>query len=585
MDRSNEGATPTTVVRARVHPDALKRVTRMYGATFPEMVAELLQNARRANASHVTITLKDTGAERTHVTIEDDGDGIADPQVLLSFGENGWDDKLVEREDAAGMGILSLGRVGACVRSRTENGDGWRITLDPAHFRGEHDATVHADEDAPAKHGTRIEFDVDVQTKSMYVDSHLVQAVTYYPVPVTLNTVRDGTTQSEEMHRRPFLESAVHNERWHGIRIGVAENRSGGYPHEECDDVNFHGHTLTLHLPGITSVDGTAWTARAEIEECTDIELVLPARRSVVATPFISELKAHAKHVLYRAMAGSENPKPAHKDWKAARAVGIDIEPAPAELRPWWAENADTDNRRDPPARCGLGPDALVVACAAESGPEAVALERAVIRHGIGGRMFELDHNVDGYEWFEQTSKIVDIEITVSEDGKTETIEKYANAMGKPHWARTGRPETITAHMVIEKADGTRSHIAVDTDMWFAGDESSWVDDIGPIVTASAELTAEQLAELIERAVYAPSDDYGEAGTAEQQHEHFERDAYQMALALLRSPREARRATIANTVEREIGWMVPTDETVVIRIEGKKIAVEIESTQATRAPA
>ena len=47
-------------------------------------------------------TRPDTGETRLTVTIADDGSGIADPAVLLSFGENGWSDDLVRREDAAG---------------------------------------------------------------------------------------------------------------------------------------------------------------------------------------------------------------------------------------------------------------------------------------------------------------------------------------------------------------------------------------------------------------------------------------------------------------------------------------------------
>ena len=53
----------------------------------------------------------------TNVTVADDGAGIADPAVLLSFGENGWDEELVRREDAAGFGFASLARRGCTVSS------------------------------------------------------------------------------------------------------------------------------------------------------------------------------------------------------------------------------------------------------------------------------------------------------------------------------------------------------------------------------------------------------------------------------------------------------------------------------------
>ena len=60
------------------------------------------------------------------MTVADDGAGIVDPAVLLSFGENGWSDDLVAREDAAGMGILSLAHRGCRIASRARESD-WAI--------------------------------------------------------------------------------------------------------------------------------------------------------------------------------------------------------------------------------------------------------------------------------------------------------------------------------------------------------------------------------------------------------------------------------------------------------------------------
>ena len=118
---------PVATIRARVHQSALKRVTKFWASRPIEILLEALQNSRRAGATrvHVTVEALTKGAGRAPepseprlaVTVTDDGAGIEDPAVLLSFGENGWSDDLVAREDAAGMGILSLAHRGCRISS------------------------------------------------------------------------------------------------------------------------------------------------------------------------------------------------------------------------------------------------------------------------------------------------------------------------------------------------------------------------------------------------------------------------------------------------------------------------------------
>ena len=43
--------------------------------------------------SRVRVTIEDTEGALS-VTVTDDGAGVADPAVLLSFGENGWSEEL-----------------------------------------------------------------------------------------------------------------------------------------------------------------------------------------------------------------------------------------------------------------------------------------------------------------------------------------------------------------------------------------------------------------------------------------------------------------------------------------------------------
>ncbi len=161
-------------IRARIHESAVKRVTRIYAATLSEIFAETFQNSRRADAARVRIsvaapadrpdeTAAAAGETPLTVTIADDGMGIADPAVLLSFGQNGWDDALVRREDAAGFGFASLARRNCAVSSRPRSSDGeialgWRVELEPSHFLGEAEAEVQVHDDAPYPYGTAISF-------------------------------------------------------------------------------------------------------------------------------------------------------------------------------------------------------------------------------------------------------------------------------------------------------------------------------------------------------------------------------------------------------------------------------------------
>ncbi|MCY4601018.1 MAG: ATP-binding protein, partial [Acidobacteria bacterium] len=152
----------TSKLRARIHDSAIERVTRMFAATLSDIFSETLQNARRAGATRVRVQLREIGEDSPPaIVVSDDGAGIADPAVLLSFGENGWSEDLVRREDAAGMGFLSLARRGCAVSSRprarhTHPVPGWRVELAPEHFLGEAEAAVDADDAAPFPHGTAV---------------------------------------------------------------------------------------------------------------------------------------------------------------------------------------------------------------------------------------------------------------------------------------------------------------------------------------------------------------------------------------------------------------------------------------------
>ena len=355
--------TPPAKIRARIHDNALKRVTRIYASTLADVLTETLQNSRRGGATGVrisvgTLTGQPGGETRFTVTIADDGTGIADPAVLLSFGENGWSDDLVRREDAAGFGFASLSRRGCTVASRPRSPDGhtlpgWRVDLAPEHFLGEAEAGVHADDSAPFPHGTSISFEATESAAA--IRNAAVNAAHHYPLPVMFDGIPPTEPGGEQLDRRAFLDGAIHAEPWRGLAFGVFRNRHRGY---NDPDLNFFGLTVPLSLPTVESVHGGIWSVRADIGDCPDLELVLPARKEAVENDFLKEMRSAARLAIYRAMAADPEPRPAFDDWKRARDAGIGMAPPPAVLRPWRPGVADVDDWREPPKLAAAGRDA-----------------------------------------------------------------------------------------------------------------------------------------------------------------------------------------------------------------------------------
>ena len=421
-------ASPPVKIRARIHDSAIRRVTRIYASTLSDVMTETLQNSRRAGATRVRIAIDtltnqpdddtpDAGESRSTVTIADDGSGIADPAVLLSFGENGWSDDLVRREDAAGFGFASLSRRGCTVSSRPRSPDGntmpgWRVDLAPEHFLGESDAEVRTDDGAPFPHGTSISF---LATEIAAAIRHAAEAAArHYPLPVIFEGIPKTDPAGEQLERRAFLDGAVHAEPWRGLAFGVFRDRRRGY---NDPDLNFFGLTLPVGLPTVQTVHGGTWSVRADVKDCPDLELVLPARREAVENDFLKEMRAAARLAIYRAMAAAPEPRPAFDDWRNARDAGIEIPPPPAVLRPWRPSTADVDDWREPPKLAMPMHGALVMDYDPEP-PEAQAFWRAAERAGMAASLFETDRRLAGYDWYDGLDRVTRIATMIASDGK-----------------------------------------------------------------------------------------------------------------------------------------------------------------------
>ena len=502
--------------------------------------------------------------------------------MLLSFGESGWDEDTARREDPAGIGVYALARRGCTVSARPRTADsepspGWRATLTPDCFLGKEDAPVHACDGAPWPHGTAISFMSEETPES--IEAAVDGAARHCPLSITFN--------GEAIERRAFLDGAVHVETWRGLAFGVFRNRLTGF---HTPDLNFHGLTLAVRLPTVGCIEGGTWSVRADIRSCPELELVLPARKEAVETPFLDEVRDAARLAIYRAMASAEPaPRVAWTDRKKASDAGIVMPEPPAELRPWCPGTSDIDDWRDAPPFASVGVDALVMTFDPEP-QDAQAFHRAAERAGIAGRLFEGDTRFEGYAWYDALARLTNVATDITEGGVTHPLDALRAADGEASGATTApgvpdtlvRPDAIHMHLHILRGDGPPETMTIPADLAFVGEGWTWVAEAQPLVTRESNLTPVQLMQLLRASFFSPSDD-AESDSYETQKTRFEDDAMHIAVKLLASEEEAQKHTIAEAVLREIFWVMPRDREVSITVANGRVSVAFAPEPSTPA--
>ena len=550
----NTTAIPRSI-RATVHQDAISRVPGFFNATTREVLNELLQNSRRAGAARIDIT-----SGNGVMTVTDDGQGIPDPAVVLAFGQSGWEDGTVMNEHPAGMGFYSLARrESVTVRSGPGDGTGWRVQLAPEHFVGEMEAPVEElSRDVPP--GTSVTFSCSQQTRSNAGD--VEDAARHYPLPV----YHDGKSVTQI---KDFLGSTVHVEEWQGVRIGV---------HHQSKQMNFHG--IVIQNPGLPQVNDMhqRWTASVDVVDCPHLELTLPARKEIIETQFMDELRRECRRAIYRAMAlepgGAEVPFAVQQD---ARELGVDLPEAAARLRAWEAEKGhDTGRRWERHREKGAWVDGGTVlidngmACGDQH-----ALERAARLCGTLGRLMEADGRLEGYGWYDRLTRMNEVRTTITQDGRNHDL---AERREREEPFPDPRPERIAFTLECVDGGGSRTTIHLPSDLTFYNDDNddTFPGNAFPLVTQGSRISPDELAEIMMDSFFNPNDG-PDADSYNTQVEEQEEQYREKALALLATREEAARENILRAVKSHAYHHVPPGMQAVIRIRPKSpVKVELE---------
>lgn len=141
------------------------------------LVTELLQNSRRAGATQIWVSYD---AAKQILTVEDDGSGIADFQKLLTLNESGWDEAVLQQEQAFGVGFSNV--LYAATRCTVQSRGLSMVFSTEAALRQE--AIDVVDDSAAHPYRTRIVLE-GVELPGL--DRQLPELVCGFPLPIEFN--------------------------------------------------------------------------------------------------------------------------------------------------------------------------------------------------------------------------------------------------------------------------------------------------------------------------------------------------------------------------------------------------------------
>lgn len=299
---------------AKVHPRLLTKADRLFTGSMEGRIIEIMQNARRAGATEVRITNQDG-----LVTIHDNGCGIDDFQKLLDLGNSGWDEKLEQGEDPAGVGLFSL-----APREVTITSGNHTVTITPDGWTGE---LVGVTDSHEFIRGTRLRFTDDQPWDFETVQKHAVFS--------GMKVIADGKYCqnmlfcSEEATNYPDL----------GCQVEVVSELSNyhrkwtTYHYRRQVLINFHGQVVELeHWPGD---DRLGIHILVNLTEQTAIRLMLPARTKVVENDALEKLKEAVEIEYYRYFQRQKEHSLSYSEYLRARELGIEL----PEAKPVYSVN------------------------------------------------------------------------------------------------------------------------------------------------------------------------------------------------------------------------------------------------------
>lgn len=530
-------------IRPSVSPRAIDQVTRLFNGSLSDILKELLQNARRANATRIDIELSEP-ENAASLTVTDDGAGIADPANLLSLGSSDWPDDTARSEDPAGMGFFALAGRDTSVTTKGENFS-YRFHVPANAWTGEIDIPL---EPHAGPKGTTISFHPEPNDPRA-VANVVASAALHYPIPVYLN----GILQKQA----DFLAGAHHVICANGLRIGVYKDVNI----DRTPNINFHGVTLHHALPTITEWRATKWAVRVDIEDCPDLILVLPARKEVYRNDGLTRLINDCNAAIYTVIANEPHHQLDHEHWQRGLDYVPSLPPARSWLSLWHANPARTDYRE----YCAPSPiktDAIIYDD--EDSFDAQSFQHAIDTGAVHATTYVAVPGYAGYAWYDAIPKYRRETVTYRDRSGTE-IE----------------PETPTfrpAAIEVTIASDTAPPLAYQTDI-IIGEAEHYTDDPDDVfvaVTTTSEIATDDLAHMIFEAGFTPYDSH-DSDSYDTQGSRYQHDATVRATQIIAGSDAAAITDISLVFHDRIAWRIPANKDVVMIYRNHALSVEFRN--------
>jgi len=437
--------TTMETVRAAVGPGILAKADRLFKNDDPGIWIEILQNARRAGATVVEVTIAESepGSGSCVVTVQDNGRGIQKFQDLLTLGQSGWDAATQAAEDPAGMGFFALCHTGIEVHS----GDRF-VEIAAEVFLGS--AVAEVRKTSEPIEGTRLRFSRASTKNALAAALHAVTE--FYPVEVLL----DG----EAVPRHDFLEGCLHRELIDGIEVGFGTyftHASNSYSYH--DNWNFHGARIRDHFdsfPGLIDsskpdAEPQNLFARFNVLETGRVRLQLPDRRAIIQDDLLKEFYRKVRSAAYRYFQLQPQHVLPYRNWVEARELGVTLPEAAYLLSTWCA--APHDDSIEPVfgySQRRLLAELSEVMLVARDLPNEHTFEAALACGAtLPGTLWNEEPSLEGYSWYEKLRRVADTEVLV--DG-----------ISYQDWRQSGaRPLRIEVKVTISQSEEPNREICL----------------------------------------------------------------------------------------------------------------------------
>lgn len=180
-------------VKLQVNVERMVENLRYAFSNQTTVLAELLQNGRRAGATRLVVEYDD---QRKALAVSDDGCGISDFQKLLVVADSGWNEEVQLEDGPYGLGFLSA--VYSAERVSIAS-NGQRLEFRTQDALGFAELQPYADADAPSRGTTVTLFGIELNEDQVRVAVHKFAAG--FSIPVVFSSVLSGRVQVPQLHR------------------------------------------------------------------------------------------------------------------------------------------------------------------------------------------------------------------------------------------------------------------------------------------------------------------------------------------------------------------------------------------------